>query len=349
MVYLMRTPVEIDAIVGRRSYAFTSLMRAVWRWHAPAHVPLLPGAHRLVTSGTRRIHAAAYWLGLALMLVGVHKRGALVYGAATLWRVLICTKSYSTAATLHGCLGLISGLSSPAQLRFWLRLQYVLIYGGAATNKLLLENWRTGRTFRYFALDLVKSPEAALAVRCLRRFGVSDPEKAFGLAGGWFSMGMELLLALLYLNPRSADRAARLALWFHYMILVTGGGRIAWVYLHHALTQWAWFALPSPRPELGRGLRPVRGMLRVARSLMRSALILGAHYVAVRAERKFSQGMGHMATYTPQLDAEDLASFDPRDAAATTSNRFKLSPSGTHRKTESGPREESQPPDQSRI
>jgi hypothetical protein len=69
---------------------------------------------------------------------------------------------------------------------------------------------------------------------------------------GFAAVAFEVLLAGLYMLPsgRGARAAARLAIVFHVLTLALTRGKVAWIFLQHALVQGAFF-LPAPRP-LGR-------------------------------------------------------------------------------------------------
>jgi hypothetical protein len=177
-------------------------------------------------------------------LPGGARLGAGMLGGVMCLSLALNRASFSTASVAYA-VALLHGALYNGATRSWpLRLHLAWVYGGPAWNKLMLEDWRTGRAFAFFAGPLSDMPLYKAA--CHRW-----PENVVNRAGAWGIMLWEFAIAILYLRLRTAPLAAILALLFHVGCVASTRGGVAWIYLQFAVGPAALFLGNSSGRETG--------------------------------------------------------------------------------------------------
>lgn len=234
-------------------------------------VPAIPGARTLATL----VFGAA---SLAILLNHRVRLASFTCGALVLASVLSSRLAYSNSRTFLGLLFVWIALQDPALRdlggRWMLRAQLALVYGGAGLNKLLDPDWRSGRFFEHWTLEVLELPRHASAAALL-------PEGLLWSGLGWITIVAELGLASLFAatlwRRGLTPWAVAAGLGLHTGMLVYTAGEISWVFLYAMGAAYLCLADPPPRDPRGLAERLHRALLRPV-----PVLALAALFFAVR-------------------------------------------------------------------
>ena len=190
--------------------ALSILLTSEWRALPDAFLPFLPFLAVVH-------HTALFRWGLKIALLGSVaallfnrwvRTACTVAGSVFLIGMLASRPYFTNNRMFTGCILFLLGLYQPRQKFPLLRLQIVLVYIGAALNKLLDVNWRDGQFFQYWSGIYVKEPLYFWVASLL-------PEKGMALVMSWSTMAIECLLAVGFLFRRFWSNAIWLGLLFH--------------------------------------------------------------------------------------------------------------------------------------
>jgi hypothetical protein len=175
----------------------------------PRQVPFLPVFDRLGTP-EQWVYGLSilYGTGALLVLSGRFLQlGCAMAGSAIVLRVLGNMPLYSNGRLLDGLLLLLLALYTPGRGRLFLRVQFLLVYAGAAFNKALDPDWWNGR-FVAATLDFHVPPDLAEALA------------PFHTAAGIGSIVTEAAILVLLAVPRLRAYGVGLLFVFHTTLLV---------------------------------------------------------------------------------------------------------------------------------
>lgn len=221
-------------------------------WRHGFDAPFLPFAEWLeapaVAAAWPWILGGLFWAGAVSVLGNLRPRaGMAAAGAALTLDILASRVRFSNSELLFGVLLIVFSLTEREERARWLvRGQLALVYGGAAINKLLAEDWRNGRFFAHWAGEV-------LGLEWYLRLDTALSGGASWFLG-WFTIGLELVLAVLALRPSATRAWVVLGLGFHAGMLVFTGGMISWVFLF--LMAAGFLALADERPGAVLRIRP---------------------------------------------------------------------------------------------
>jgi len=291
---------EIDVVTGGRMLGHLMLHHQSLQLTSSAWQPFVPafeGASRHWHLFLLRKYSVK--AGIGILLLGVSPRlGGLLLGAPMLFQILVHRNSYCTASTLQALLALHLALARPNDLAHRVGLQYAMVYGCAALNKLRMPDWRQGRTMDYFLTDLSGTRLVLRLAIVLRKAGVRRSRVLAGKLFSWLAISYEIVLAMLYLLKHRRSAAA-LSLVFHIMSVALSRGGVAWVYISHALTQTAFF-LPAPRP-----------CPKKPGGILKGLFWLCAGFVVMEAHRLFHRRYFEVYRATPTLKKAKTSRFLP--------------------------------------
>jgi hypothetical protein len=173
----------------------------------PRHLPFISALDLVGTADQWRLALdLGWWSGAALVATRWFRVGALVAGACELLRVLGNMPWFSNGRTFDALLLLLVGLSSAHTGMRWLRVQYLLLYAGAALNKALDADWFNGV---FMAATLVESAPGRLIVQI----------PGIALASGWLVMAVEVVIPILLTRAAWRRAGVWLCLSFHTMMV----------------------------------------------------------------------------------------------------------------------------------
>jgi hypothetical protein len=163
-------------------------------------------------------HAALliiFWTAAAALLLNFRVREACcVLGLTILVSLLASRTMYSNNFLYCGALLLMIGLERPGRTSWLLRLQVVLLYFGAGSNKLLDADWRSGQFFQnWYGHDR----------GWYLRIAESLPPLALSRALSWATFCTELGIAAALLVRRAWPVVIWIVLAFHTALLVATG------------------------------------------------------------------------------------------------------------------------------
>jgi hypothetical protein len=142
--------------------------------------------------------------------------------------------------TFTGCLWLVTGLSVPGQKPWLVRYQVILLYFGAALNKFLDADWRSGQYFEN--LERRIGHHAALYAQISSWL----PPMWLSRVMSWATIVIEFVLAGGFLIGRLLGPIAWLGIAYHTALLVRWGTFGCSITRRSAL---------SSRSSIGHGIR----------------------------------------------------------------------------------------------
>jgi hypothetical protein len=161
-----------------------------------------------------RAYQAVFLLSGALLWLNIRPRAAsVVLGLCVLFLMIGSKSMFRNHVFVVGCFFLLAGLSRPGRPPRLLYWQLSLIYLGAFLDKVLLEDWATGRFMDNFLAIARVNPVYLAIVEVLPRTWV-----AFTLS--WASMVTELALGLGFLFRQTRAAAVWGAVLFHFSLYV---------------------------------------------------------------------------------------------------------------------------------
>ena len=195
----------------------------------------------------------------ALLLNRAVRTCCLVLGT-TLFVALLSSRLYfENNRTFTACVLFLTGLYEPRQRHSLIRLQLVVLYFGAALNKVLDPDWRSGQFFENWVTHVLRYPGYA-------RFSGLLPPLALSALLDWLAIATEAALALGFLVPRLRRSAIVLGvLWHTGLLLLTG--RTFGMFFYALLSAYLAVA-PWPRAPLTLLYTPARRVAGGLRSLL---------------------------------------------------------------------------------
>lgn len=222
------------------------------RWRHGFDAPFLPFVAWLDAPAVAAVWpwflGGLFWAGAVAVLGNLAPRAGMAAAGAALTLDIIASRvRFSNSELLFGVLLLVFSLTEREERTRWLvRGQLALVYGGAAINKLLAEDWRNGRFFAHWAGEV-------LGLEWYLRLDTALSGGASWFLG-WFTIGLELVLAGLALRPSATRVWVMLGVGFHAGMLVFSAGAISWVFLF--VMSAGFTALADERPGAVLRMRP---------------------------------------------------------------------------------------------
>lgn len=136
-----------------------------------------------------------------------------VLGGVILVSLLSSRLYFQNNRTYCACLLLLCGLCSRTQEPWPLRLQVVLLYAGAALNKVLQPDWRSGQFFAYW-YGQIHHPAIWAHITAF------VPGAPLAALACWMTIAIEFILVVGFLVPRYYPWAIWLGTAYHTALLV---------------------------------------------------------------------------------------------------------------------------------
>lgn len=156
------------------------------------------------------VYQGVFFLAGILLWLNIRPRAAsIVLGLCILFLMIGSKPLFRNHIYVVGCLFLLAGLSRPGRPPFLLYWQLSLIYLGASLDKLLLEDWATGRFMDNFLANARVNPVYLAIIEHV-------PRTAVALALSWGTMVTEVAIGLGFLFRRTRAATVWLAVLFHF-------------------------------------------------------------------------------------------------------------------------------------
>jgi len=157
---------------------------------------------------------AAFLFGAVLLFSTRWSRIACLLLSSVLFVSLLSSRMYfENNRTFCACLLLLIGLSSASQKPWLVRLQVALVYFGAALNKLLDADWRSGQFFAFW-FGKIHNPELWTRITHFL------PGMALARIMDWSVIALEFVLVIGFLVPRFYRWAIWLGVCYHTALMV---------------------------------------------------------------------------------------------------------------------------------
>jgi len=177
-------------------------------------LPFLPLFDSLVEWGLspelfRGVNQVVFFVCTILLMLNVQVRKCcLILGLIILGSILAARGYYSNNKVFCGCLLLLAGLQRRNELLWLFRAQLVIMYFGAAFNKLCDSDWRTGQYFDYWLTNIVEQFHYTTVSAIL-------PPLALAKVMSWSSIFIEMTLSVMFLFRRFSYKAVWIGILFH--------------------------------------------------------------------------------------------------------------------------------------
>jgi hypothetical protein len=207
----------------------------------PPFLPWIPGldAPALAAVWSPALTTAYLTATLALCLNRAPRTAAGICSGIILVQVLSGFHHYANSTIFTGLLLGYLALQTRERGAWMIRAQLVVMYAGAALNKMLHPDWQSGQYILFWTRDVMQ----------LDWFTTLGDVTAGSLYPwfSWFVIAAEFAMAGLVAVPRMLPAVALLALAFHGGMLLFTDGRISWVFAYSVpaavLALWRW---PEP-------------------------------------------------------------------------------------------------------
>ena len=203
-------------------------------------LPFVDGLDRLVEPQVFRggLQTAVVVSALALLFNRAVRASALVLGGCLLLAVVSSKAYYGNNKTFVGLALVLAGLSDFDRPAYLLRWQLSLVYFGAALNKLLDPDWRSGLFFQHWAGERLRQPLYIAAAGLL-------PPLVAGKIMCWGTILAEAFAALGLLVPRLVPWALWAHVLFHVALLEFTGQTFTLFFYGMQAATLAFVALPE--------------------------------------------------------------------------------------------------------
>ena len=200
-----------------------------WDLAGQVFLPLWTGLNHIPLSA-ETLRFVAWWSfhGFAALLIfnRVPRLASCVTGFLLVWGLVASRLEYSNSRLCFGLFLLLLGLGAGSKRTpEILRIQFVLIYGGAALNKLLDPAWRNGVALDFYC-------DRVLELAHWRWITQVVPVPLLG----WLVIAIEAVLAIGFLRKQWVGRTIWLGLVFHVGMLVFTLGELSWMFLYVVAT-----------------------------------------------------------------------------------------------------------------
>lgn len=208
-----------------------------------------------------------FFAGGGMLLFNIApKAGAALVGAVLLTHLLGTRLDFKNHVFITACIFLLCGLSTRERTLTLYRIQFALVYFGAALNKLLDPDWRDGRFFQNWLENRLGSPFLADIAKS------TYPDIVYASLG-WITIILEAVLIVLILKPELNRGAIWIAAAFHFSTTVFTGGLTFGFFVPMLIVAFVGFDRSRERlgPVLATGSD--RSWLDLQERLKRSALL----------------------------------------------------------------------------
>lgn len=165
---------------------------------------------------------------------------AFTLGACFLLAVLSSKAYFGNNKTFTGLLLVLASVSSEKNPALFLRLQFAVLYFGAALNKLLLPDWQSGLFFEHWAGTVVKNPVYLAISKEL-------PPLVAGQAMCIAVILVELFLAIAIFSPRMLTWVIWTNVLFQVGLLEFNGDTFNLFFFASMAVNWAFIAWPTDK------------------------------------------------------------------------------------------------------
>ena len=181
-----------------------------------------------------------FLFGAAVLFFTRWSRPACLLLSAVLFVSLLSSRMYfENNRTFCACILLLIGLSSANRKPWLVRLQVALVYFGAALNKLLDPDWRSGQFFAFW-FGKIHNPELWDKVTQL------VPPMGLAQLMDWTVIGLELVLVIGFLVPRFYSWAIWLGICYHTALMVVMNSTFGMFYYAMLISYLAFVEWPKP-------------------------------------------------------------------------------------------------------
>ncbi len=211
------TALPVNLLIMAKAIAIALLLTNHVRLLPDPFLPFIPGLDRIPPLLFQRTLQVVFLSSaLALLFNRSVRASAFILGATMILSVLASKAYYGNNKTFCGFILFLTGLYQPGRDPWMLRLQLVLVYFGAGSNKLLDADWRSGVFFDNWAINRLHQP-LYMAVASI------VPRMLLAQAISWFTIATELGLSGLLLIRKFFPVGIWLSVLLHSgMLLFTG-------------------------------------------------------------------------------------------------------------------------------
>jgi predicted DCC family thiol-disulfide oxidoreductase YuxK len=167
------------------------------------------------------------------------RTACLLLSAVLIVSLLSSRVYFENNRTFCACLLLLIGLSSSEEKPWLVRLQVALVYFGAALNKLLDPDWRSGQFFAFW-FGKIHNPDLWAK---LTHFAPSMP---LAKLMDWTVIGVEFALVVGFLVPRFYPWAIWLGICYHTSLMVVMDATFGMFYYAMLVSYLAFVEWPQP-------------------------------------------------------------------------------------------------------
>jgi len=190
------TMLPVNLLVMAKSIAIALLLTNHVALLPDPFLPFIPGLDHLPpVLFQRTLQVLFVASALALLFNRSVRLSAFVLGMTIIVSVLASKAYYGNNKTFCGFVLFLIGLYEPGKEPWMIRLQLVLVYFGAGSNKLLDTDWRTGVFFQNWAANRLHQPVFIAVSSYL-------PQLVLAKAISWFTIATELGLSGVFLVRR---------------------------------------------------------------------------------------------------------------------------------------------------
>jgi len=183
---------------------------------------------------------AAFLFGTVLLFFTRWSRPACLLLSGVLFVSLLSSRMYfENNRTFCACILLLIGLSSARQKPWLVRMQVALVYFGAALNKVLDPDWRSGQFFAFW-FGKIHNPEL------WSRITHVVPGMGIAQFMDWTVIALEFVLVIGFLVPRFYWWAIWLGVCYHTSLMVVMNSTFGMFYYAMLISYLAFVKWPEP-------------------------------------------------------------------------------------------------------
>jgi hypothetical protein len=212
----------------------------VWRWFPGTFIPFVDALDYLRPALLVKAALQIALLAAAVSLfINWRVRAAcIVLGATLLIGILASRPYFHNNVVFTGLVLLLIGLYEPRQQRPLVCYQVPLVYFGAALNKLMDPDWRSGQFFENWVMNV-------LHYRAYSHVSGLLPPLALSALLDWAAIVTEFSLAVGFLIRRTLPAAIVVGVVWHTTLLLIGGSTFGIFYYAMLITYLAFIDWPS--------------------------------------------------------------------------------------------------------
>jgi predicted DCC family thiol-disulfide oxidoreductase YuxK len=211
------TALPVNLLVMAKAIAIALLLTNHVRLLPDPFLPFIPGLDRIPPLLFQRtLQVLFVGSAVALLFNRSVRVSAFVLGMTMIVSVVASKAYYGNNKTFCGFILFLTSLYQPGQDPWMLRLQLVLVYFGASTNKLLDADWRSGVFFNNWAVNRLHQPLYIVLTSIV-------PSMLLAKAVSWFTIATEMGLSVILMVRRLFPLGIWLSVLLHSgMLLFTG-------------------------------------------------------------------------------------------------------------------------------